>query len=72
MGPIQEEPTVRLPRCPVCDKPVDPSKSEAFPFCSPRCRTLDLGRWLDERYSVPEIVQEEDEDDSLPDGPDES
>jgi endogenous inhibitor of DNA gyrase (YacG/DUF329 family) len=31
-----------------------------YPFCSPRCRTIDLGRWLGERYRVP---AEEDEDD---------
>jgi endogenous inhibitor of DNA gyrase (YacG/DUF329 family) len=24
-----------------------------FPFCSPRCKTIDLGRWLDEAYRVP-------------------
>jgi len=24
-----------------------------FPFCSERCRLLDLGAWLDGRYSVP-------------------
>jgi endogenous inhibitor of DNA gyrase (YacG/DUF329 family) len=23
-----------------------------FPFCSPRCQTIDLGRWLGERYRV--------------------
>jgi len=24
------------------------------PFCSERCRLIDLGRWLDEGYSVPD------------------
>lgn len=24
-----------------------------FPFCSKRCRTIDLGRWLGETYSIP-------------------
>lgn len=24
-----------------------------MPFCSERCRAIDLGRWLDERYAIP-------------------
>ena len=42
------------PRCPVCDKPV-PSRAvnRAFPFCSGRCRLLDLGQWLDGAYRIP-------------------
>jgi uncharacterized protein len=24
-----------------------------MPFCSERCKTIDLGRWLDERYGMP-------------------
>ena len=40
-------------RCPVCDTPFDPTRSPAVPFCSERCKQIDLGRWLDERYSLP-------------------
>jgi endogenous inhibitor of DNA gyrase (YacG/DUF329 family) len=40
-------------RCPVCDQPIDPNKPATMPFCSPRCKQIDLGRWLDERYGVP-------------------
>lgn len=25
-----------------------------FPFCSERCRLVDLGRWIDEEYRIPE------------------
>lgn len=32
----------------------EPPKEEAFPFCSMRCRTLDLGNWLDGRYRMPD------------------
>jgi hypothetical protein len=41
------------PRCPTCGEPV-PAKAvnEAFPFCSGRCRLIDLGRWLDEEYRI--------------------
>jgi endogenous inhibitor of DNA gyrase (YacG/DUF329 family) len=24
-----------------------------YPFCSPRCRKIDLGRWLGEKYGIP-------------------
>jgi hypothetical protein len=30
-------------------RPENPS----FPFCSPRCRTVDLGRWLGGEYRIP-------------------
>lgn len=31
----------------------------SFPFCSPRCRTIDLGRWLGETYCIPAEEPEE-------------
>lgn len=36
--------------CPVCGKPMDPKHR---PFCSPRCRQVDLGRWLSGNYAIP-------------------
>jgi endogenous inhibitor of DNA gyrase (YacG/DUF329 family) len=41
----------------------DPATSQAMPFCSDRCRQIDLGRWLRESYSVP--VERTDEDDEI-------
>jgi uncharacterized protein len=38
--------------CPICGQEVKPSDAE-FPFCSERCRLLDLGRWLNGIYRVP-------------------
>jgi uncharacterized protein len=36
--------------CPICSKPAE----QAFlPFCSPRCRDVDLNRWLTGSYVVP-------------------
>jgi uncharacterized protein len=29
------------------------TESPAMPFCSARCRQIDLGRWLDESYGLP-------------------
>ena len=49
-------------QCPICKKPVSPPTGDElgdFPFCSQRCRLVDLGRWLDGRYQIP--LQEEDE-----------
>lgn len=40
-------------RCPTCHADFDPARSSAMPFCSERCRMVDLGRWIDERYGLP-------------------
>ncbi|MEQ8848218.1 DNA gyrase inhibitor YacG [Botrimarina sp.] len=50
-------------RCPVCDNQFDPAKTPAMPFCSERCRTIDLGRWLEEGYSLPHLPDPDDPDD---------
>jgi len=54
--------------CPICKKPVneldDPvSPNPSFPFCGERCKLIDLGRWLGERYQIP-IKPDDDESDS--------
>jgi uncharacterized protein len=38
--------------CPTCRKPVKEGEKH-FPFCSERCRWIDLGHWLDEDYRIP-------------------
>jgi uncharacterized protein len=57
-------------RCPVCDQPIDPQKSSVKPFCSERCKRIDLGRWLDERYGLPyeSPFDSEEADEQLPEG----
>jgi endogenous inhibitor of DNA gyrase (YacG/DUF329 family) len=30
-----------------------------FPFCSSRCKTIDLGRWLGETYRIPAVEADE-------------
>ena len=37
-------------KCSLCGKPQDPKYR---PFCSKRCADIDLGRWLNEEYSIP-------------------
>jgi endogenous inhibitor of DNA gyrase (YacG/DUF329 family) len=57
-------------RCPICDKEFRPEESRALPFCSDRCRLVDLGRWLDERYGLETApAEEEEEPPSDPDQP---
>jgi uncharacterized protein len=49
---------VRLRRCPICRKP---AQEKTRPFCSERCRKIDLDRWRSEAYRVPvEEVPESD------------
>jgi endogenous inhibitor of DNA gyrase (YacG/DUF329 family) len=57
----------RLPRCPTCDKPVDPASTPTMPFCSTRCRQIDLGRWLGEEYGLPIEREVEAEEHDSPD-----
>ncbi|MEO2048169.1 MAG: DNA gyrase inhibitor YacG [Pirellulales bacterium] len=51
-------------RCPICNHAVPSSDSTTLPFCSKRCREIDLGRWLGESYSL-QIVPDP-EADELP------
>lgn len=38
-------------KCPICKKEVPPGDPEA-PFCSERCRIVDLGNWAAEKYVI--------------------
>jgi uncharacterized protein len=40
-------------RCSICGKSFQPDQSPAMPFCSHRCRLIDLKRWLGEEYHLP-------------------
>jgi len=54
-------PAVKLPgmkraRCPTCKQPVETApdrRPRDFPFCSERCRLLDLHKWLTGGYRIP-------------------
>ncbi|HWL85533.1 MAG TPA: DNA gyrase inhibitor YacG [Polyangiaceae bacterium] len=39
-------------RCPSCNKKMTDAMREARPFCSARCRAIDLGRWLNGEYRI--------------------
>ena len=39
-------------KCPTCKKNVRKKENPSYPFCSERCRLVDLGAWLDEKFRV--------------------
>lgn len=43
-------------KCPICEKSVKLGDPE-MPFCSERCRDIDLGKWASEEYRVPVVNQ---------------
>jgi uncharacterized protein len=45
--------------CPICKKPTDSDSNSEFPFCSERCKLLDLGAWASEKYVISEPVIDE-------------
>ena len=49
-------------KCPTCKREGDWLAGPYGPFCSHRCKLIDLGRWLGGRYQIP--VVERDESDS--------
>jgi hypothetical protein len=49
-------------RCSICQREFKPEESPAMPFCSERCRLIDLGRWLDERNRMPVEPDEDTEE----------
>ncbi len=44
-------------KCPICGKPATETSK---PFCSERCRDVDLNRWLSDSYRIP--AKDDDED----------
>jgi len=46
-------PAKKSPKCPQCQKRTGRKDNSFFPFCSERCKLVDLGKWLDQGYSIP-------------------
>ena len=56
---------VKTVRCPTCGKEVEWKPENRFrPFCSERCKQIDLGAWASEAYRVPTAPP----DSELPEG----
>ena len=60
ISPMMDPQLIKTVSCPQCGRPVEWSpKSRYRPFCSERCRLIDLGEWATESYRIPdETVQE--------------
>jgi len=45
---------VKTVPCPTCQRPVEWSAASPYrPFCSERCKLIDLGDWFSERHAIP-------------------
>jgi uncharacterized protein len=59
-------------KCPTCRRPVEWTPDSAYrPFCSERCRLIDLGAWFDEKHRIPDESPGA-ADDPIPDSAEES
>jgi uncharacterized protein len=53
--------------CPICGKAVEWTAESRFkPFCSERCKLIDLGAWASESYRAPVTEDPTEPDDSEP------
>jgi endogenous inhibitor of DNA gyrase (YacG/DUF329 family) len=43
----------RSMKCPTCETEFERNDSKFPPFCSERCKLIDLGHWLNEGFSIP-------------------
>lgn len=53
---------MRTFKCPICNKEIQLerlSDQPFFPFCSDRCKLIDLGRWIDGTYQISRELNEE-------------
>jgi endogenous inhibitor of DNA gyrase (YacG/DUF329 family) len=50
-------------RCPMCKMVLSSTTSPTFPFCSERCRLLDLSNWVDGKYTLSRPVDPTDQND---------
>jgi uncharacterized protein len=58
-GPPKVTPLRPKRPCPECGKL---SARETYPFCSTRCKNVDLNRWLSGSYAIPVRDDEDDSD----------
>ncbi|MDO8651157.1 MAG: DNA gyrase inhibitor YacG [Undibacterium sp.] len=56
-----------LVNCPTCSTKVVWSEASPFrPFCSERCKQIDLGAWAEEKYTIPAVNLPEDQNMDIP------
>lgn len=59
--PSQSQATLRV--CPICKRQVLETEA-TFPFCSKRCKLIDLARWAQGDYKISRPVDESDLDET--------
>ena len=59
MAKKSESAKTRKHKCPICDTPIT-EDVDTFPFCSQRCKSIDLGQWLGERYRISRPIERSD------------
>ena len=53
-------------KCPTCNQSVTWREESRFrPFCSERCKQIDLGAWAAEKYAIRSDTQDGDSDDEI-------
>jgi endogenous inhibitor of DNA gyrase (YacG/DUF329 family) len=48
--------------CPICKNATTWEENSWRPFCSERCKLIDLGKWVTEEYKIPVKIEEETEE----------
>ena len=60
-------------KCPRCGEPAKFSEENPFrPFCSERCKLIDLGAWAEGKYTIPVVDTSDVEEEESPDSGDDS
>jgi endogenous inhibitor of DNA gyrase (YacG/DUF329 family) len=50
--------------CPICRRKVpSPATTPTYPFCSKRCKLVDLGNWLSDSYVIPSSMADDNVED---------
>ncbi len=57
-GKVKDSAKASAKPCPICGKP---SVEASRPFCSERCRDVDLNRWLSNSYAIPAAKDDEED-----------
>jgi endogenous inhibitor of DNA gyrase (YacG/DUF329 family) len=61
---------VAIVDCPTCGTKVEWKEENKFrPFCSDRCKQIDLGAWAEEKYVIPVVTPLDDTDEEAPPAP---
>ena len=61
LGAASQTMNARVVNCPHCGKPVAWDSANRYrPFCSERCRLIDLGAWASENYRIPVAENKDD------------